>query len=409
VGALLAGLGWGEGAREPLRAKTIVMRGRRLHGLWLWLLPLAWLGWQFIAAAGSVDSALTAATLWQFAGCVACYLLGAFLFSRENLLRWLLIGVMAAFTFCLVRAAEQRLFEYPQSLQMLAESERCGWTNLPPETIVQFKVQNVIVTTNGADIASPVLMKKFQGGRVCGTLVYPNALAGLILLLWPAALVLAITATRTFKPLIRLAAMALAVFLGSAGLFWSGSKLGWLVAIGIAGMYLLRLNWPGRLKIAAIGIVLVFGLGIFAVRFQHYFDAGATSAGARIDYWRAAAQTAAANPIIGSGPGTFQRPYAKLKLPEAEMARLAHNDYLEQFSDSGVPGGVIYAAWIILALAVAGKKLWRQGEPLNFALFAGTLAWFAQGIGEFSLFIPALAWTAFALLGVLAFHSPSDE
>jgi len=39
---------------------------------------------------------------------------------------------------------------------------------------------------------------------------------------------------------------------------------------------------------------------------------------------------------------------------------------------------------------------------LLFAIFAGLVGWFAQGLGEFSLYIPALAWTAFTLLGCLA-------
>jgi hypothetical protein len=34
-----------------------------------------------------------------------------------------------------------------------------------------------------------------------------------------------------------------------------------------------------------------------------------------------------------------------------------------------------------------------------FAIFIGLLGWFVQGVGEFSLYIPALAWTAFTLLG----------
>src|ERR1035437_6660296 len=56
---------------------------------WLWLLPLAWLGWQFIAATQTVDADLTHATLWQFSGCVACYFLGALIFARDHLWRWL--------------------------------------------------------------------------------------------------------------------------------------------------------------------------------------------------------------------------------------------------------------------------------------------------------------------------------
>jgi hypothetical protein len=34
-----------------------------------------------------------------------------------------------------------------------------------------------------------------------------------------------------------------------------------------------------------------------------------------------------------------------------------------------------------------------------FTVFIGLLGWFAQGIGEFSLYVPALAWTTFTLLG----------
>ncbi len=368
---------------------------------WLGLLPLAWLGWQFLSAAQTVDADLTAATLWQFSGCVACYFLGALLPAREQLLRWLLLGVLAAFTFCLVRAVNQRVFEFPQNHQLLVEGERDGWTNFPPATIAEMKSDGIIITTNGADVANPVFLDKFKKARVSGTLVYPNALAGLILLLWPASLVLAFGATKKLKLLIRWAVIGLTIFLGGAAFYWTGSKLGWLIGIGLAGLFLLRRAGPKKIKFAAVAVVLILGLGIFAVRFHHYFAAGATSAGARFDYWRAAVQTTVARPLFGTGPGTFQRPYARLKAPESEMARLAHNDYLEQFSDSGLIGGLTYAAWIFLALAAAGKKIWRANDPFSFAIFAGLLAWFAQGFGEFALFVPGLAWPAFTLLGGL--------
>jgi len=365
----------------------------------LYFLPLAWLGWQFVSATQTVDADLTRATIWQFSGCVACYFLGALIFARGHLWRWLLPGLLAAFAFCLVRGIDQHVFEFPQNHQMLVEGERNGWTNFPPEAVAQMKVDNIIIITNGAEMANPAMLDKFKKGRVAGTLVYPNALAGIILLLWPLSLALAFGATKNLKPPIRFAAIGLTVFLGGAAFYWSGSKLGWLIGIAIAGFYLLRLNWPKQIKLATIALVLVVGLGIFAVRFHNYFSAGATSVGARFDYWRAAVQTTAAKPVFGSGPGTFQRPYAQLKSPEAEMARLTHNDYLEQFSDSGVIGGLAYAAWIFLALTATVKKTWRGGDAISFAILAGLLAWFVQGFGEFGLFIPALAWTAFTLLG----------
>ena len=72
-----------------------------------------------------------------------------------------------------------------------------------------------------------------------------------------------------------------------------------------------------------------------------------------------------------------------------------------------MPGGLFYGLWILLALTVAGKKFWRHGDAISFAIFAGVFAWFTQGFGEFGLYIPALAWPAFTLLGMLA--SPAGK
>jgi O-Antigen ligase len=368
---------------------------------WLWQLPLLWFGWQLLSATQTVDATLTSATLWQFFGCVACYFLGALLVGHQPASRWLLIGLLAAFAFCLVRAINQRLFEFPQGRQMLIEGERGNWTNLPPETLLEMKREAIIITTNGLDVANPAILAKFAKGRVNGTLVYPNALAGAILLLFPISLVLAFNRTGRLRPAIRALVIALTLFLGAAAFFWTGSKLAWLIALAGGGVCLFRLKWAARFQWLALTLVLVAGLGIFAVRFHSYFAGGATSVSARLDYWRAAMQTSISHPVLGTGPGTFQRPYAKLKSPEAEMARLAHNDYLEQFSDSGIAGGIFYTAWIVTALMTIGRKVWNTGSPLVFATLAGLVGWFVQGFGEFSLYVPALAWTAFTLFGCL--------
>ena len=315
--------------------------------------------------------------------------------------RLVLLGTLAAFAFCLVRAVDQKLFEFPRERQFLIESEQSGWTNLPPALFLELKQDHAIITTNGLDIANPVILAKYEKGRVSGTLVYPNALAGLVLLLLPAALVLVWQFTRPLRPIVCLAAVGLTVFLGLAGLFWSGSKSGWLIALATGVFWLCRLHWSRQLKWLLVIALLAGGLIVFGLRFQSYFAKGATSVGARFDYWHVAARVAIDHPVFGTGPGTFQRPYAVMKRPESEMARLAHNDYLEQFSDSGFIGGLAYAAWLALLLGTLGRRIWSTGDWLEFAIFAGVLAWFLQGFIEFSLFVPALAWTAFTLAGCL--------
>jgi O-antigen ligase len=168
------------------------------------------------------------------------------------------------------------------------------------------------------------------------------------------------------------------------------------------------LNWSPGLKLVLAVVIIAGGLAAFGLRFHNYFAKGATSVGARFDYWRVAAEVAIIHPGVGSGPGTFQRPYWEMKKPESEMARLVHNDYLEQFSDSGFVGGMAYLLWIGLTLWVAGKRIWATGDWLEFGILAGLLGWFVQGFMEFSLYVPALAWTAFTLMGCMLVRSANQ-
>ena len=203
--------------------------------------------------------------------------------------------------------------------------------------------------------------------------------------------------------------------------------------------------------------VLLAGLIGFFWRHAVFFQKGATSVSARFDYWRAALQTAADRPFFGTGPGTFAIPYEKIKKPESEMSRMVHNDYLEQASDSGVVGFLSYAFLIVGGLTWslrAPRRLPRRsggvaGFPprsprqsgaaagplsrtqsfsdkdqhtnegnrdsqtgwhrflspcedwLRFSVWLGLLGWSLQSLLEFSLYIPALAWLAFTLLGWL--------
>jgi O-antigen ligase len=81
------------------------------------------------------------------------------------------------------------------------------------------------------------------------------------------------------------------------------------------------------------------------------------------------------------------------------MARLVHNDYLEQASDSGIPGFLLYTALIAIGLTVAFKAIGGRGDWETFAIWLGLFGWAMQSMVEFSLYIPALAWPAFTLLG----------
>jgi O-antigen ligase len=164
----------------------------------------------------------------------------------------------------------------------------------------------------------------------------------------------------------------------------------------------------GRLTWIIVAVLLAGGLAGFYWKYQNYFAKGATSVVARFDYWRAATDTAAANPLLGTGPGTFAKSYAAVKRPESEMARLAHNDYLQQACDSGVPGALAYAGTVVGVLWVSGGWLRRRRDLFAYAVWLGVLGWALQGTMEFGLYLPGLGWTAVALLGWLLGRNEID-
>lgn len=395
-------------AGAPLLLHGFQTRMRQINP-WLWVPLVIWYFWQLMSASQTVDSALTSLTLYHLAGVVLTYAFGLGAVTSATATRWLLVGILAGFCLCLMRATTQRLVEFPADREILLEGQRTGWTNFTPSLVAQMKQEGTIIRTNGVDVANPAILSKLERGRVHGTLVYPNALAGAVLLLLPVALQAIGAVTRDQRPLIRWAALGLLMFLGSAALLWSGSKSGWLIALVMGVAWVFRLGLPKAWRWGVLGVVIGGGLMIFGLRFQGYFAAGATSVGARFDYWKAAGQTAREHPFLGSGPGTFQRPYARLKAPEAEMARLAHNDYLQQFSDSGWVGGLSYLTWVLAWAWWVGRWAWRQPESFWFVLFLGVSAWLIQGLSEFALYVPALAWTAFTLAGALAAAATSDS
>src|SRR6185295_19301397 len=150
------------------------------------------------------------------------------------------------------------------------------------------------------------------------TLFYPNALAGALLLLLPPVLAL-IWQLRSWMTVGARSFLVAVVAIGAlACLYWSGSKGGWLLMLFSGLIILLRQPFSPRLKVALVSAVLVFGLAGFVWKYSGFFQKGATSVGARFDYWRAAVQTVIAHPVVGTGPGTFAIPYARIKQPQSE-------------------------------------------------------------------------------------------
>lgn len=375
-----------------------VPKGVRLWVLWL---PVAWFAWQLLAATHSIDPQLTFQTVWHFVATLICFYLGFFVLHRVRNLWPFWIPILLAFLFLLAAG-------WAQKLGGLEETRRYFFMYIYPQ------LKEV----------SPEYLKKMSSNRIFATMFYPNALAGALLLLVPPLLAV-VCRMRQWLTIGARGFLAGAILLASAScLYWSGSKGGWLLALLLVLVVLLKLRFRRALKKALLATVLVAGLAGFFWKYSGFFERGATSVSARVDYWAAAATTVRAHPLLGSGPGTFGLAYAAVKKPESEPARLAHNDYLEQASDSGLPGFLLYTGFISAGLFFAYRRqlkdwilqvpAWNSiSEPVatshndqlegwqRFAVYLGVLGFYIQGLLEFGLYLPALAWPAFTLLGWL--------
>lgn len=345
---------------------------------WVLALPLVWLAWQFVSATHTVDAEMTRATLKHFVAGVVCFYLGVFCLSRDRPARALWGAV--AFALGIVLGVG-----FDQHFGGLEDTRRYFYTYVYP----QLKT------------VPPEYLKKISSDRIFSTFFYPNALAGVILLLLPPTLVM----IWRFCGRLTIASRGLLVGLFAvaalACLYWSGSKGGWLLALLLALVALLHLPWSKRAKVILVSVVLVSGVTGFLFKYSGFFQRGATSVSARFDYWRAAVQTTAVKPLFGTGPGTFSIAYQAIKRPESEMSRLTHNDYLQQASDSGVVGAVVYLAFALSILVCGYAKPVMPESVSRFSAWLGLLGYALQGLMEFGLYIPALAWTAFALAGWL--------
>lgn len=343
---------------------------------WILSLPAVWLVWQFIAGTQSIRPDLTSPTLTHFVACVACFYAAAISLSPVGSLRPFWLPFLAGFGIVLAVGWQQHFGGLETSRQYFMLYVYPTLETEPPEDF----------------------MKRINSTRIFSTLFYPNSLAGALILLTPVAAGLL---KRARDPRVRWLLGGLLLIAAGGCLAWSGSKGGWLIALFLGVVAFERSRFPQRPKWILIGLIVVAGLAGFIWKYAGFFQKGATSVTARFDYWEAGLKIAVAHPIVGTGPGTFGPSYASVKRPESEMTRLTHNDFLQQASDSGAPGFVLYAALVGGVLGWAGRRVWRTPDSPAFWIWLGLLGWALHSMIEFSLYIPASAWTGFALMGLL--------
>lgn len=345
---------------------------------WVLILPFIWLAWQFLAATQTVDAGLTSAVLKHLTACVVSFFIGWLMLSEVEDARPFWVIIVVAFLWLMRIGFEQHFGGLEATRRYFEMYLRPTMPDAPPE-----------------------LVKRFSTTRIFGTLFYPNSLAGAILLLLPTLLAAVWELAAKVNLAARWALTSLVGLSALVCLYWSGSKAGWLLLLGTGLMALFRLPFRPRLRRNLVIGILVIGLAGFFAKYAGFFQRGATSVSARFDYWRSAISIATRHPVMGTGPGTFSIPYLEMKRPEAEMARLCHNDYLEQASDSGIVPFVAYSTFILGSICSLYRKRKSSFGFFSFAMWLGVAAWALHGFLEFHLYVPGLAYPFFLMLGWL--------
>ncbi len=361
---------------------------------WRLALPAAWLGWQFVSATQSVSPRLTSLTLEHFLACVILFYLGCFgLKGVRN--PWPLWTGLALALCWVIRAGFEQHFGGLEATRHFFYSMKNG-TGLPPGPL------------------NDAYLKRIASPRIFSTFSNPDALAGCIVLLLPVTLVFLWQITPKVRTAIRWGFVAILGGCGLACLYWSGSKAGWLVALVVGMVALGHSTLSMKWKRILICGVFILGVAGFGVRYAASFQKQKVSVVTRFVYWQAALQIVAKHPVLGTGPGTFSVPYGQIKRPADDFARLCHNDYLEQACDSGMPGFVAYTAMIAGCLSwlyryrlgrAAARPYQSEGIgnnwgfSFNYVVWLGMMGLCLHSMVEYHLYIPALAWPMFFLMG----------
>jgi hypothetical protein len=344
---------------------------------WLFVLPMIFLATQALAAPKSIHWQATADTLTHFAACVLLFYVGAWYVRDGAAAGWILCGLVLATIWICAQAVDQRygflLGGFEETRQFAAVYfER---STLPRDFLARMTSNRVFAGFGG----------------------YPNALAGYLALVFVPVLAWVWVRARGWTRSVKWLAM---LFFGGLMLWcvWltrsRGGQLALAAAVVTALWCLLR-ERPAKFWFA-LGLLLVVGLAVVAS------GRGVESFRARVDYWRGAVAIARDHPWIGTGPGTFGSIYPKYKTAKTEEAQLAHNAYLQMWSDSGVGGFVAFALlWIVAVRDACRLVQQRGGDAAALAVCSAIMAWTIHGVVDFDLFVPGLAVPAFMFLGML--------
>lgn len=270
-----------------------------------------------------------------------------------------------------------------------------------------------------------------------GTYTNRNHLAGLLEMLLPVALALAIFSvgrrmardSRGWRDRVVFVASAgghatflygVIALLLLVGLVFTRSRAG--IAFGMLGVFLSTALFARRVGgdniYGTVGTIVVFALGIgVAIGLVPVLDRFSAEGAIHDARWTIFSSTLDGIGVfgpIGTGPGNYPETYRAFQPPELGhwFINHAHNDYLEWLFE----GGLVAAGLILLLLVLVARqwrRLWTRGEWSRFRFVQvgagiGILLLMLHSLVDYNLHIPANI-VYFAFLAGIFFADPAIE
>jgi O-antigen ligase len=267
-------------------------------------------------------------------------------------------------------------------------------------------------------------------GSAAGTYVNRNHFAGLLEMIFPVAVALAISAWRNGRPrgiayssvpvptALRMALLLAVSACLLAGVVVSQSRMGFISTLAGAGFSMLivplsqdsthrdetdragrgwRRAWRWAVPLALpLAILILLPTRELILRFADMASTREVSQADRVKIWRDTLRVMGAYKWTGCGLGAFEHGMFRYQTAApVNTVDFAHNDFLQILAELGIPGGLLVlalAGWI--AARVLAVVLWRRSTR-NWELAIGLLASFVtvgvHSLADFNLYIPANA------------------
>ncbi|MFH1904177.1 MAG: O-antigen ligase family protein [bacterium] len=251
----------------------------------------------------------------------------------------------------------------------------------------------------------PEVLSRLGINQAFSTFVIRNTLAGYLLLILPLCISLFFVSKSFYRLLLSVAAVSVVLCL-----YLTYSKGGWgifLILVLVSILILIYKKFRHKKRFHIVSISAIVGLIIFSAIFLKIVDRTYMihdtlgSFKVRLNYWKACPGMVRDFPF-GSGIGTFGSIYPKYKAPQAREVQLAHNSFLQLWTEIGTLGILSFLLiWIMFFRD--WEKTFRIAylKVLSIGMYMGCGAFLIHNLVDFGFYVPGISMNVWLFIGMI--------